>query len=88
MFLYRLAPILRWLVHRNRAEQDLNDDVQAFVDLATADKVRNGVLPTEAVAWPFLISAGFLIKPRVRESSWAIHLARAAFLTSALRRAS
>jgi predicted permease len=48
MFLYRLASILRWLVHRIRAEQDLNDEVQAFVDLATADKVRNGVHPTEA----------------------------------------
>jgi putative ABC transport system permease protein len=48
MLLHRLASILRWLVHRNRVEQDLNDEVQAFVDMAAADKVSDGVLPTEA----------------------------------------
>lgn len=31
--LHRLGSIVRWLVHRNRAEQDLHDEVQAFVDM-------------------------------------------------------
>ena len=46
--IHRFASILRWLVHRNRAEQDLNDELQAFVDMAAADKVRDGAPPTEA----------------------------------------
>ena len=39
---HRFASIVRWLVHRNRAEQELHDEVQAFVDMAAADKVSNG----------------------------------------------
>src|SRR5438477_7007704 len=46
--LHRLASIVRWLVHRNRVEQDLHDEVQAFVDMAAADKVCDGVPPIDA----------------------------------------
>jgi hypothetical protein len=46
--LHRLASILRWLFHRNRAEQGLHDEVLAFVDMAAADKVCDGVSLTEA----------------------------------------
>jgi len=46
--LHRLVSVLRWLVYRNRAEQELHDEVQAFVDMAAADKVRNGALSSEA----------------------------------------
>ena len=45
---HRFASIVRWLVHRNRAEQDLNDELQAFVDMAAADKVRDGAPPADA----------------------------------------
>jgi predicted permease len=45
---HRLASILRWIVSRDRAEQDLHDDVQAFVDMAAADKMRDGASPAEA----------------------------------------
>jgi predicted permease len=47
-FLHRLASVVRWLVHRNSAEQDLNDELRAFVDMAAADKMRDGTLPAEA----------------------------------------
>jgi predicted permease len=47
-FLHRLASIVRWLVRRNRAEQDLHDEVQAFVDMAAADRIRDGVSPADA----------------------------------------
>lgn len=40
--LHRLASILRWLVSRDRAEQDLSDELQTFVDMAAADKMRDG----------------------------------------------
>src|SRR6266571_29309 len=46
--LHRLASVVRWLVYRNRAEQDLNDELQGFVDMAAADRMRAGALPAEA----------------------------------------
>jgi predicted permease len=48
MLLHRLASVLRWVAHRNRAEQDLNDELQAFVDMAAADKMRDGASRQEA----------------------------------------
>src|SRR5438128_12574174 len=65
--LQRLASVLRWLAHRNRAEQDLNDEVQAFVDMAAADKVRNGALSSEARRMAILDRGGIeQTKERVR----------------------
>ena len=46
--LNRLRSIVLWIARRDRAEQDLNDELQAFVDMGAADKVRAGVTPAEA----------------------------------------
>jgi hypothetical protein len=46
--LHRLKSIVLWTARRNRAEQDLNDELQVFVDMAAADAVRNGATPAEA----------------------------------------
>jgi len=46
--LHRLASVLRWIVYRQRAEQDIDDELRAFVDMAAADKARDGVGPAEA----------------------------------------
>ena len=46
--LHRLASIVRWMVHRDRAEHDLNDELEAFVDMAAADRMRDGTAPAEA----------------------------------------
>jgi predicted permease len=46
--LHRLMSIVRWITRRERAEQDLNDELQAFVDMAAADEVRDGAMPAEA----------------------------------------
>jgi hypothetical protein len=46
--LHRLASILRWLVHRDRAERDLNDELQTFVEMATTERIRDGATPAEA----------------------------------------
>ena len=48
MLLHRLASIVRWIVNRNRAEADLDDELQTFVDMAAADHVRDGATPAEA----------------------------------------
>ena len=42
MLLHRLASIVRWIGRRDRAEQDLHDELQAFMDMAAADEVRDG----------------------------------------------
>jgi predicted permease len=46
--LRRLASIVRWIARRNRAEQDLDDELRAFVDMAAADHRREGATPAEA----------------------------------------
>ena len=45
---HRLASMLSWILRRNRAEQRLDDEVRAFVEMATADKMREGVPAAEA----------------------------------------
>ena len=46
--LNRLASVVHWMVHRDRAERDLHDELEAFVEMAAADKVRDGAAPEEA----------------------------------------
>lgn len=46
--LHRLASIVRWIVRRHRAERDLNDEMEAFVDMAAADRTSDGAPPAEA----------------------------------------
>ncbi len=46
--LHRLGSVLRWLVRRNTAEQGLDDELQAFIDISAADKQRDGVTAAEA----------------------------------------
>jgi putative ABC transport system permease protein len=47
-FLHRFASVVRWIVCRNRAEHDLNDELAAFVDMAAADRTRDGATPGDA----------------------------------------
>ena len=46
--LNRLASVVRWMVYRDRAERDLNDELEAFVDMAAADRMRDGAASAEA----------------------------------------
>jgi hypothetical protein len=48
MILHRLASLVRWMVHRDRAERDLLDELEAFVDMAAADRMLDGAAPAEA----------------------------------------
>lgn len=47
-FLHRLASVLRWLFSRNRTEQRLDDELQVFIDMSAAEKIRDGLPPAEA----------------------------------------
>jgi predicted permease len=46
--LTRIASVVQGLTRRTRREQELDDELQAFVDLAASDKLRDGVSPAEA----------------------------------------
>jgi putative ABC transport system permease protein len=46
--LHRLGSVLGWLFHRKRAEQGLDDELQAFIDMSAAEKVRDGLPPAHA----------------------------------------
>ena len=47
-FLRRLASIVGWIVRRDRAERELNDELETFVEMAAADRMREGATPAEA----------------------------------------
>src|SRR5258708_39464489 len=78
--LHRLASVQRWLVHRSRAEQDLHDELQAFVDMDAADRTREGLLPAEARRLAVLHLGGVeQTKERVRAGrpgAWLDEVAR------------
>jgi hypothetical protein len=64
---HRLASMARWLVRRNKAERDLNDELQAFVEMAAADKMREGASPGDARRMAVLDLGGIeQTKERVR----------------------
>ena len=46
--LRRLASIASWILRRDRIEQQLDDEIRSFVEMSTADRIREGVPPTEA----------------------------------------
>jgi putative ABC transport system permease protein len=67
--LHRLASIVRWIARRDRAEQDLNDELQVFIDMAADDEVRIGETAAEARRRATLQLGGLeQAKERVRAS--------------------
>lgn len=46
--LHRLLSIARWILRRRRVERDLHDELEAFVEMAAADRIRDGATPVEA----------------------------------------
>ena len=79
-FLHRAASIVRWMVRRNRAEHDLNDELQTFVAMAAADRMRDGATPAEARRAAVLHLGGVeQAKERVRSArhgAWLDAIAR------------
>src|SRR5262245_11440127 len=45
---HRLASVVAWIFRRVRAEQRLDDEMRSFVEMATAERVRDGVPASEA----------------------------------------
>jgi putative ABC transport system permease protein len=63
----RLVSILWWIVRRDRAERRLDDDIRSFVEMAAADKVREGIPDLEARRLALVELGGVdQVKERVR----------------------
>ena len=64
---HRLASMLLWIVRRDRAEQRLDNEIRSFVEMAIADKVRDGIPAAEARRLALLELGGVdQVKERVR----------------------
>ena len=65
--LHRLRSVLDWVAHRSAAEQRLDDELQSFVAMSTADKIADGMSPGEARRLAILELGGVeQVKERVR----------------------
>jgi putative ABC transport system permease protein len=77
---HRLVSAIRWLFARNRAEQVLDEELQSFIDMSAADKVRDGLPPVHARRLALLELGGIeQTKERVRtgrHGGWLDELGR------------
>jgi putative ABC transport system permease protein len=65
--LRRLASVLRWLVRRKTSEKQLNDELQSFLAMSAAEKMRDGASPAEALRLANLELGGVdQVKEKVR----------------------
>src|SRR5215467_1431290 len=63
-----LTRIWRNLLHRDRLAADLDDELHAYLDLLTAQKIKSGMDPTTARRAAILESGGVeQVKERVRD---------------------
>ena len=63
----RLVSVVSWIARRDRAERQLDDELRSFVEMATADKIRDGAPPGEARRLALLELGGVdQVKERVR----------------------
>lgn len=46
--LHRLASIVRWVLYKKKLEQQLDEELQVFLDMSAKQKVQDGVPPSEA----------------------------------------
>ena len=45
---HRLASMFSWILHRDRAEQRLDDEIREFVEMSAADKIKEGMPAADA----------------------------------------
>ena len=65
--LQRVGSVVRRLLRPRQAEQELEDDLQGFIDVSSAEKIRAGIPPTDARRLALLELGGLeQAKERVR----------------------
>ncbi|HEX5106877.1 MAG TPA: FtsX-like permease family protein [Vicinamibacterales bacterium] len=80
MRLHRFASVVSWILRRRKNEHGLDEELQTFVELSVAEKIRHGVPPVEARRLAMLELGGIeQVKERVRterHGGWADEIAR------------
>jgi predicted permease len=67
--LHRLASVLRWVFNRNKVEQGLDEELQAFIDMSAAQRMSDGLSPAQARRLAILELGGLeQAKERIRTS--------------------
>ena len=67
ILVHRVRAILKWLFRRKSEEQQLDTELQTFVEFSAAEKIREGVPPEEARRLARLEIGGIeQVKERVR----------------------
>jgi putative ABC transport system permease protein len=78
--IHRFMAVLDWVLHRTRAEKQLDDELRSFVEMSAAEKIRDGVPPQEARRQALIELGGIeQTKERVRTSrhgAWLDEIAR------------
>jgi predicted permease len=46
--LHRVRSVAHWILHRSEAEQHLDDELQSFLEMSVAEKIADGMSPSEA----------------------------------------
>ena len=65
--LHRLRSVVYWIARRSKAEQQLDEELQSFLEMSAADKIAEGLLPVEARRLAKLELGGVeQVKERVR----------------------
>jgi predicted permease len=69
--LSNLAQGIRSLLHRDRVERDMDDELRSFVEASTADKVRSGMSAEQAArASRIEMGSTNAVKHHVRSATW------------------
>ena len=65
--LHRITSVFDWIVHRSKAEAQLDDELQTFLEMSVAEKMADGATPTEARRLALIELGGVeQVKERVR----------------------
>ena len=77
ILLARLRSLSRWLLRRSNVESDLDRELDSFVEMAAATRVRNGETPDEARRQARMELRGVeQTKERIRTERWGVQLDR------------
>jgi len=74
---HRLRSLVRWAFRRTQVEKELESELNSFIELSAAEKIRDGATPEEARRLARLEIGGVdQTKERVRFSRWGAQLER------------
>lgn len=77
ILLHRLKSLARWVFHRSQVESELDRELDSFVEMSAAGRIRDGETPDQARRQARLELRGVeQTKERVRTDRWGVQLDR------------